>query len=229
MWQNYLKMAWRQAFKRKGYSLLNIFGLAIGITSCLLILQYVAREWSFDGFHSKADQIYRLRLDSHQNGKLAWQSATVFPAFAPTMKSEMAEVVNACRLHDAEMVITNPENNLKFAERKGYYAEPAFLQMFDLPLLTGDPLRALEGPDKILLSASMAKKYFGSTDVLGKYLTVKDPGLIQTYEVSGVFEDYPANSHLIIDYLISYRTLGQPGSTGMGRYFQCHRNQLGLV
>ncbi|MCB0597965.1 MAG: ABC transporter permease [Lewinellaceae bacterium] len=209
MWKNYLKMAWRQAFKRKGYSLLNIFGLAIGITSCLLILQYVAREWSYDNFHPKAGNIYRLRLDSYQNGKLAYQSATVFPAFAPTLKAEMAEVVNACRLHDAEMVITNPENNVKFAERKGYYADPAFLNMFGLKLISGDPSAALDGPDKILLSESMARKYFGRTDVLGKNLVVKHPSLFQTYEISGVFEDYPANSHLILDYLISYRTLGK--------------------
>ena len=167
MWKNYLKMAWRQAFKRKGYSLLNIFGLAIGITSCLLILQYVAREWSYDNFHPKAGNIYRLRLDSYQNGKLAYQSATVFPAFAPTLKAEMAEVVNACRLHDAEMVITNPENNTKFSERKGYYADPPFLKMFGLKLLAGDPATALDGPDKILLSESMARKYFDRTDVLG--------------------------------------------------------------
>jgi len=208
MWKNYLKMAWRQAFKRKGYSLLNIFGLAIGITSCLLILQYVAREWSYDRFYPQADNIYRLRLDSYQNGRLAWQSATVFPAFAPNMKSEMAEVANACRLHDAEMVITNPENNVKFAERKGYYADPAFLDMFGLKLLHGSPAAALDGPDKIVLSESMARKYFGATQVLGKHLVVKDPDLFQTYEVSGVFEDYPANSHLVIDYLVSYRTLG---------------------
>ncbi|MCB9051548.1 MAG: ABC transporter permease [Lewinellaceae bacterium] len=208
MWKNYLKMAWRQAFKRKGYSLLNIFGLAIGITSCLLILQYVAQEWSYDNFHPKADNIYRLRLDSYQNGKLAWQSATVFPAFAPTMKAELAEVVNACRLHDVEMVITNPENNVKFSERKGYYADPPFLQMFGLKLLSGDPSTALDGPDKILLSESMARKYFGRADVLGRNLVVKDSDQFRTYQVSGVFEDYPANSHLILDYLVSYRTLG---------------------
>ncbi len=209
MWKNYLKMAWRQAFKRKGYSLLNIFGLAIGISSCLLILQYVAREWSYDRFHPRAGHIYRLRLDSYQNGRLAWQSATVFPAFAPTMRSEMPEVAGACRLHDAEMVITNPENNVKFAERKGYFADPAFLEMFRLKLLSGDPSNALDGPDKILLSESMARKYFGRPDALGKRLVVKDSDLFQTYEVSGVFEDYPANSHLAIDYLVSYRTLGK--------------------
>ena len=189
--------------------MLNIMGLAIGITSCLLILQYVAREWSYDDFHPKADNIYRLRLDSYQNGILAYQSATVFPAFAPTLKSEMAEVVNACRLHDAEMVITNPENNTKFSERKGYYADPPFLEMFGLKLLSGDPATALDGPDKILLSETMARKYFGRTDVLGKQLVVKDPSLFQSYEVSGVFEDYPTNSHLILDYLVSYRTLGK--------------------
>ncbi|MCB9265812.1 MAG: ABC transporter permease [Lewinellaceae bacterium] len=209
MWKNYFKMAWRQAFKYKGYSLLNILGLAIGITSCLLILQYVAREWSYDTFHPKADNIYRLRLDSYQNGRLAYQSATVFPAFAPTMKEEMPEVVDACRLHDAEMVITNPENNVKFAEKKGYYADPSFLKMFGLELLYGTSAKALDGPDKILLSESMARRYFGQVEVLGRHLINKGQDLFQTYEVSGVFKDYPANSHLAIDYLVSYQTLGK--------------------
>ncbi len=106
------------------------------------------------------------------------------------------------------MVITNPETNVSFAEEKGYFAGPSTLDMFTLPLLSGDKETALRGPNKILLSESMARKYFGHTAVLGKQLVVKDPQFFQTYEVAGVFEDYPDNSHLIIDYLVSYETLG---------------------
>ncbi len=209
MFNNHFKIAFRQILKRKGYSLLNIAGLAIGITSCLLILQYVLYERSYDGFSPNASDIYRLRLDSHQNGELAWQSATVFPAFAPTLKADFPEIIESCRLHDAEMIITNPETQVKFAEKKGYYADPAFLQMFDIKMVHGDAGSALTGPDKILLSETMARKYFGLSNAIGKQLVVKDPDLFQTYEVTGVFKDYPQNSHLIIDYLVSYNTLGK--------------------
>ena len=83
MIKNYFKIAFRNLAKRKGYSLLNIFGLAIGIASCLLIFQYVAFQRSFDSFPAKAKQMVRLRLDSYQQGKLSWKSATVYPAFGP--------------------------------------------------------------------------------------------------------------------------------------------------
>lgn len=209
MWRNYLTIALRNLQKRRGFSLLNIFGLALGMCACLLILQYVAFERSYDAFHPLGKDIYRLRLDAYQEGRLAWQSATVYPAFAPTMKRELPEVVEACRLHDAEFIITNPENNVKFAETKGYFADPSFLKMFALPLLSGNPETALNGPDKILLSEKTALRYFGRTDVLGEQLLIKDPGAFQTYEVSGVFKDYPANSHLAIDYLVSYGTLAK--------------------
>ncbi|MEZ4940679.1 MAG: ABC transporter permease [Saprospiraceae bacterium] len=209
MWRNYLTIALRNLQKRRGFSLLNIFGLALGMCACMLILQYVAFERSYDTFHPAGKDIYRLRLDAYQEGRLAWQSATVYPAFAPTMKRELPEVVEACRLHDAEFVITNPANNIKFAETKGYFADPSFLKMFALTLLSGNPQTALTGPDKILLSESTARRYFGRSDVLGEQLLIKDPNFTQTYAVTGVFKDYPPNSHLAIDYLVSYGTLAK--------------------
>ena len=101
MFKNHLQLAIRNLFKRKGYSLLNIFGLAIGITCCLLIFQHVAYERSYERFNSNAGQVVRLRLDAWQQGRLAWQSATVYPAIAPAMKKEFPEVADYCRLIDA--------------------------------------------------------------------------------------------------------------------------------
>jgi len=208
MFKNHLTLALRNLVKRKGYSALNIFGLAIGITCCLLIFQYVAYERSYDRFHKKADQLVRLRLDCYQNGKLAFKSATVYPAIAPNMKKDFPEVENFCRLIDANLLLSNPLKNVKFNETKGYYADPSFLQMFDVRLVKGNPATALNDPDKILLSEAMAKKYFGAEDPLGKRLTVRD-GQLQNYEVSGIFKDYPANSHLVINHLVSWATLAQ--------------------
>jgi putative ABC transport system permease protein len=205
---NYLKLAVRNLAKRKGYSLLNILGLAIGIACCLLIFQYVAFERSYDRFESKAKQIVRLRLDSYQQGKLSWQSATVYPAFGPTMKKDFAEVENFCRLMDAELLLSNEQRNVKFSEKKGYFADPAALSMFDIQLLKGNPATALDGPDKLLLSEATAKKYFGSEDPVGKRLVERDPNYTRVYEVTGVFKEFPANSHLIINHLASYATVG---------------------
>ena len=207
MIKNYFKIAWRNLFKRKGYSLLNIFGLAIGITCCLLIFQYVAFERSYDKFENKADQIVRLRLDSYQQGKLSWKSATSYPAFGPTMKNDFPEVENFCRLHDADLVLSNDERNVKFKEQKGYYADPSFLSMFNIKLIKGNPKVALEGSEKILLSENTAKKYFGNEEALGNKLVFRYPQFSRTFEVTGVFKELPSNSHLIINHLASYATL----------------------
>ena len=208
MISNYLKLAIRNLTKRKGYSLLNISGLAIGIACCLLIFQYVAYERSFDSFPKKAKQIVRLRLDSYQQGKLSWKSATVYPAFGPTMKKDFPEVEDFCRLIDADMLLSNDEKNVKFSENKGYYADPSFLSMFNVQLVKGNPKTALTGPDKLLLSENTAKKYFGQDDPIGKKLVYRDPDFTRTLEVTGIFKEYPSNSHLIINHLVSYSTRG---------------------
>jgi len=212
MFKNHWQLALRNLAKRKGYSALNILGLTIGITCCLLIFQYAAYEKSYDGFHSNAGQIVRLRLDAWQKGKLAWQSATVYPAIAPTMKKDFPEVANFCRLIDADMLLSNDQNHIKFKEDKGYFADPSSLDMLGVRLIKGNPAHALDGPDKILLSVATARKYFGNEDPLGKRLTVRD-GSGLNLEVSGVF-DYPANSHLILHHLVSYATLNQQIAKG---------------
>lgn len=206
---NYFKIALRNLLKRKGYSFLNIIGLAIGITCCLLIFQYVAFERSYDKFPEKSKDIVRLRLDSYRQGKLAWKSATSYPAFGPTMKRDFPEVENFCRLHDADLLLSNDEKNVKFTEEKGYYADPAFLSMFNVQLKEGNPETALNGPDKLLLSESMAHKYFGNENALGKRLVYRAGGYTANYEITGVFKEFPKNSHLIVNHLASYASLAK--------------------
>ncbi|HEY6976476.1 MAG TPA: ABC transporter permease [Chitinophagaceae bacterium] len=208
MISSYLKIALRNLIKRKGYTILNVAGLAIGITCCLLIFQYVAFEKSYDTFEPQTNQVVRLRLDSYQQGKLAWQSATSYPAFGPTLKKDFPEVEDYCRLIDANLLLSNDERNIKFKEEKGYFADPSFLNMFNVQLVKGNLKTALDAPDKILLSENTAKKYFGNEDPLGKRLTDRDPDYTRTFEVTGVFKEFPANSHLIINHLVSYSTLG---------------------
>jgi putative ABC transport system permease protein len=208
MFKNHLKLAWRSLLKRKSYSLLNILGLAIGMTCCLLIAHYVSYERSYDAFQKNSNRIFRLRMDAYQQGKFAFQSATVYPAIAPTMKKEFPEVETFGRLIDANFLVANPEKNVKFKETKGYYADPSMIGMLDIRFLKGNPATALDGPDKIILSEEMAHKYFGDENPIGKRLKSwrQQPGYL---EVTGVFSDYPSNSHLILHQLVSYSTLGK--------------------
>ena len=218
MFKNHLQFALRNILKRKGYTIFNILGLAIGIACCLLIFQYVAYEKSYDRFHKNVNDIIRLRLDLHDQGKLTMQSATVFAGVAPLIKKDLPEVENYCRLINTRIswqgsdpvqnniVFANEEKNIKALENKGYYTEQSFLTMFSLNIIEGDKNALLNAPDKIILSETLAKKYFRNNDAVGKQITVREGGYKYSYLVTGVFKDYPTNSHLSFDYLISYPT-----------------------
>ena len=206
MIRSYFKVAIRNLLKRSDYSILNVLGLSIGIACCLLIFQYVSYEKSYDNI-PKADQIVRLRLDNYQDGKLDWQSAAVYPAFAPAMKKDFPEIENYCRLAVTELLLSNDERNVKSNEDKGYYADPSFISMFNVKVIKGNSATALNGLDKIMLSASMAEKFFGSENPIGKTLIYRAPFSVKTFEVTGIFIP-PVHSHLVINYLISYPTIG---------------------
>jgi putative ABC transport system permease protein len=209
MIKNFFVISLRNLMKRKGYTTLNILGLTIGITCCMLIFQYVSYERSYDTFQKNSSQIVRIRLDEYRQGKLLWQSATSYPAFGPLMKKDYPEVQNYCRLIDDELLLSNDAKNIKFSEKKGYFADPSSISMLGVNIAAGNSATALDAPNKIILSQSMARKYFGSTDVVGKTLQSHGDGRAKpdTYLITGVFKDYPKNSHLIIDYLVSYETL----------------------
>src|SRR5437762_5429548 len=208
MIKSYFKIAIRNLLKRKDYSSLNILGLTIGTSCCLLIFQYVSFERSYDNFLPKADRIFRLRLDYYQQGRLDWQSAAVYPAFGPTMKKDFAEVEDYCRLAPSELLLSNEQGNIKFKEEKGYYADPSFLSMFNIHVRKGDAKSALKGLDKIMLSAEMAKKYFGNNEALGKILIFHSSFSTRPFQVTGIFDPLPSNSHLVVNYLVSYPTVG---------------------
>src|SRR3569623_79766 len=125
MIKNFFVINLRNLLKRKGYTTLNILGLTIGITCCLLIFQYVSYERSYDTFQEKSSQIVRIRLAQIKQGKLSWQSATSYPAFGPTMKKDYPEVEYFCRLIDDELLLSNDAKHFKFSETKGYYADPS--------------------------------------------------------------------------------------------------------
>lgn len=201
MLRNYLKTAWRNLTKNKVFFVINTLGLAIGMAASLLILSYVAYERSYDNFHPGIDRIFRVELDSYQNGKLAFKSATSYPAIAPTLKKDFPEVEETARLYDANSSVVAYENN-RFREDNYYFADSSIFRVLHIPFAQGDPATALQGPGKVVISETIARKYFGTADPMGKTLKLDR----DAYQVRGVFRDFPKASHLELDLLFSYRT-----------------------
>lgn len=202
MLQNFIKTALRNLLKRKGYSLINIAGLAIGMATCLLILMFVSDELSYDAYNEKADRIYRVAGSFRYGGRDI--DIAVAPApMAKVLMDEFPEVEDAVRFRQrGRYIFRYGENSYK--ETRVSYVDASFFNLFSIPLLRGDPETALTQPNTIILSRKTAQKYFGEQDPIGKTLRQNDR---TDYMVTGVFEDIPDNSHFHFDILISMISL----------------------
>jgi putative ABC transport system permease protein len=214
MIRNYFLTAFRSFLKHRTFTFLNITGLSLGLVASLLILQYVKYEKSFDKFHERASDIYRVEYDYWQNGKLRFECAAAVPAVGPALKNNFPEVERYTRLYPINGVVSyeSPENGLiAHREEKMQITDSSVFKVFDFKLLKGTPNDVLRGPSKIVISERAAKKYFGVADPIGKRMKVDGEG--NGYEVTGVFEDVPVNSHIKFDFLLSYQTLYNPDQT----------------
>jgi putative ABC transport system permease protein len=207
MLKSIFKIAVRNFTKRKTYSILNLLGLTIGITCCLLIFEYVAYERSYDSYNKNATRIYRVQESDYQGGRLEVKWASTSPAVGPTLKKDFPEIENFCRLIQWNVQLINPANNAVFSEQKVYMADNSALSILQMPLIKGNPANALTGVNKIILSEKTAQKYFGNQNPIGKTLYNEVADDRRPLEVTGVFKDLPSNSHLVIDMLISYQTV----------------------
>ena len=205
MIQNYFKIARRSLLRNKAFSAINIAGLSIGLASCLLMGLYVMDELSYDRFHEKADRIVRVYFKGAMNGGNINES-TVMPPTARTLLREYPEVLDATRIRRAGEPLVQ-RGNETFKESAVAYADSNFFRVFSLPFRQGDPKTALLRPNTMVISHTMADKYFGSADPIGKILTLKPDN--QTYEITGVMEDMPANSHFHMDFLLSMAGLAE--------------------
>jgi putative ABC transport system permease protein len=203
MFRNYFKIAFRNLWRNKTFTAINVFGLAIGISSCLLILLFVQHELSYDKFNTKANRMVRVIFrGSVQNQKM--KEANVMPPVAQTLKSDYPEVEEATRLrNEGNPRIVMGEKTTK--DNSFAYVDSNFFQVFTLPLVSGDKRTALLQPHTIVISETVAKKLFGSNDPMGKVVYMKD--LNTGFKVTGVMRDIPPNAHFHFDIFGSMSTL----------------------
>ena len=199
MLQNYFKLAVRNILKHKFFSAINILGMSIGIAACLLILLYVVDELSFDRFHANADRIYQVGLQA-KIGDQDVTTANTCPPMAETLVEEVPGVEAATRISNFWGTPSLKYGDKAFTEEKVFHADSNFFEFFGYKLLEGDIETALKEPNTVVLTRSIATKYFGNESPLGKLITV---GGHQTYTITGVAEDAPLNSHFIFKVLLS--------------------------
>ena len=201
MIRNYLKIAWRNLLKNKTFSLINISGLAIGFSSFILIGLYVIDELSYDKFHEKADRIYRLEADIRFGGTDLRLAVSADPAGA-VLKKDYPEVEQYVRFYASEGSKFVKKGNEYINENDVVYADSTLFDVFTLPVIAGNPKIALDQPNTVVISESAAKKYFGTTDVLGKNLEVGIQEKTQ-YNITAIIKDIPKNSHFYFDMIFS--------------------------
>jgi len=204
MVKNYLKIGFRNLLKHKSHSAINIVGMAVGMACFLLILFYVKDESSYDKFHKDFEQIYRVTEVNYSDGGET-MLANAFSALGPALEADFPEIESFTRFHIDDLPVSNgPER--KFQEPRFAYADSTLWNVMDFELLRGDKKTALSNPFSIVLTQSMAIKYFSKEDVVGEILKVDEQF---TYQVTGVIKDVPRNSHIKFDFLASFISLRQ--------------------
>ena len=202
MIKNYLKVAVRNLWRSKGFSAINIIGLAIGLASCLLILLYVLDDLSYDRFNTKFSRIYRIDADI-KIGNNQFTMAVQAPVVGPALKKDYPQVEQFVRLkkHPGFLVKKRDEN---ITEDKVAYADSSLFEVFTLPLLTGNAATALRAPGSLVITERIAIKYFNRMDIIGQSLIINDTS---TYTITGVIKDMPQQSHFRFDFFIPMATL----------------------
>ncbi len=202
MFQNYLTSLWRYISRNKVFTFINVAGLAIGMLACILIGQFVLHELSYDNFLDKKDRIFRLQQDRYDKGELSTRWASGAAGVGPDLKANFPEVKNYVRLHGSGSTLSTGDTFFK--EDNLYFASEDFFKVFSIKLIEGVDSVVLKDPFKMVVSQSLGRKYFGNENPVGK--TLKANGRTE-YEISGVFEDLPINTHMKIDVIGSFASL----------------------
>jgi len=208
MLKNYLKVVWRSIKRHKGYSFINVAGLALGLACSLLICIWVLDELSFDKFHQNAPNLYRVEEDQDYSGRIYHVTVTPHP-LAPALVEEIPEIIDATRYVWAGSQLFR-YNDQAFYENRVRAVDPSFLNMMTFPLVHGNPDTALDSPFSLILSQDQAKKYFGNDNPMGKVINVNNQ---HELTVTGVMENVPHNSTLQFNMLVPYKLMERLGAT----------------
>jgi len=196
MFKNYFKIAFRNLWRNKGFSAINIFGLAIGLAVCLLITLFVIDELSYDKYNVNADRIYRVTSDFKVNGSVFLDRES--PAsMAATMVKEYPNIEMAARLKNNGKILVKKDNQT-LIEDNSYYADANLFKVFTLPMIAGDPKTALNEPHSLVINENIAIKYFNTLDVIGKTIRIDNT---TDYKITGVIKNMPAQSHLHFSFI----------------------------
>jgi putative ABC transport system permease protein len=206
MFKNYLKVALRNLWKSKGFSAINIIGLAAGLGVCLLIVLYVADELSYDRYNDKSARIYRLDADIYFNNTQFTSSISPKP-LAFTLAKECPQVEQMVRINYQNDILVKKGGDW-IRDHHLAYADSTFFKVFTVPMVTGDPNTALNEPHSIVIDESAARRYFNSTDVVGKTLELENKTICK---VTGVMKDFPRQSHFHLSFIQPQRDRGYQG------------------
>jgi putative ABC transport system permease protein len=202
MIQNYIKTAFRSLLKNKGFTFINVFGLALGLATCLLIVFYVFDELSYDRYNVKADRVFRLNYDIKFGGVQNPYAITP-PIAGAALKADFPGIEQVARFRNrgGNKVKKGAQN---IQEDRMVYADNSILDVFTLPIINGDATHALTEPHTVIVTEDIAKKYFGKTDVVGQVLTVNDTSL---FKITAVIKNIPQQSHFHFDFIMSMPTI----------------------
>jgi putative ABC transport system permease protein len=206
MIRNYLKIAIRNLKKYPFISFINLFGLSVGIACCLLILAYLLNELSFDRYHERANNIYRVERTflNPDTKAVNLELGTIAPPFGPLLQNDFPEIKKITRLLPNGNNTAFRYEEKRFNERDVYFADEHLFDVFDVPLVKGNPKKALNDPFTVLLSEEVARKYFGKEDPMNKVVRLNNQNDVK---VTGVYRDFPGESHIRPRVMISFNTL----------------------
>jgi len=212
MFSNYFKTGLRNIRRHKGYSTINIIGLAVGLAVCILIFLGVHQELSYDRFHVNADRIFRMIEFEYLTSGEVLAYSQQGPELAAVLKSDFPEIEESTRFYTMSNRLVRFGNRLSY-ENDFAFADPQFLTMFTFPLKKGDPLTVLADPSSMVISERMAKKYFDKQDPIGKILHVDNQ---MDFIITGILENIPANSHMQFDFLVQFESIKNFGEQVTG-------------
>jgi putative ABC transport system permease protein len=202
MFKNYFKIAWRNLWKNKTFTLLNLGGLTISLAACLVIFFWVSEELNYDTAGANADRVYRVALTLRAKDQPDKQFAVTAAPLAPVLVKDFPEIKEAVRFETYSALIGY--KNEHFFNDKFLFADSTFFDVFGFPMSKGDPHSALNGTNSVVINESVAKKYFGNEEPIGKTITCNDTILLK---VTGVAKDIPVTSHFYFDIICSFRVL----------------------